>query len=137
MDQGIIEVAIGLCAAIAMIMGVRALRADRVLILALITLPSIYAAFALIDGDVKKAGLELLVGLPFLMAGVALFGRGTRLALGIAGAFWIAHGLFDAVREDWLGNDGVPGWYPAVCLGVDLATGAYLLLTSRRSTVNA
>ena len=128
------EIVIGVVAAAAMVVAVRAVHAERILLLALVSLPSIYAAFALVDGDSGKAGLELLVGLPFLVAGVALFLNRGRGVLAVAGAFWIAHGLFDVVREDWIGNDGVPGWYPAVCLGVDLVTGAYLLARSRQTS---
>jgi len=129
----LLEIAVGLVGAIVTIAAARAVRGERILVLALIALPLVYAAFALIDGDAAKAGLEVAVGLPFIVAGGYLFRRESAVGLTqIAGAFWLAHGVFDVVRDDWIGNDGVPDWYPAVCLGFDLAVGGYLIVRGRR-----
>jgi len=132
-----LEAAIGGVAAIALILAVRAVRFEPALVLAMVTLPLFYAAFALIDGNAMHALTEIAVGIPFLVGGVLLFRAGDRRLLTVAGAFWIAHGVFDVVRDGWLSNDGVPGWYPAFCLGVDVAIGAYLIVQSRQPVAAA
>lgn len=94
---------------------------------ALLTLPIIYVMFALSDGYGEVAGKELLVGLPWIIAGIALLWFKVPYATVIVGAFWLIHAIYDVIHDDLFVNPGVPDWYPLACLGVDGVIGGYLL----------
>ncbi|MCB9762056.1 MAG: hypothetical protein H6741_00220 [Alphaproteobacteria bacterium] len=84
----------------------------------------IYVGFA-VAGDAPGGwmGAEL-AGVAFYGAvAVAGFWRWPRLV----GVGWLAHGLWDFLLHPG-GHPGyVPDWYPAVCLGFDLAVGVWLV----------
>jgi hypothetical protein len=48
----------------------------------------------------------------------------------VLAAGWASHAVFDAVHH---GGDGslIPGWYPAVCAGYDLAVAGLLIAPAR------
>lgn len=97
----------------------------------LLTLPSLYACFALQAGEKSVALQEMLYGAPFLVAGVVFAAVSVRHSAVLVGALWILHGLYDLTHSQLVANPGVPGWYPVWCFSVDLVVGAYLLWLSR------
>ena len=98
----------------------------------LLTLPSLYASFALHAGEQAVGAKEMIYGAPFLVVGLVFALRSVRQSAVVVGAFWILHGLYDLVHDQFIMNAGVPGWYPAFCFSVDVVVGAYVLWLSRR-----
>ena len=124
---------IGIALGILVIAFARVTRGEgRLYALGLLTLPSLYALFALHAGDQGAAIRELLYGLPYLAAGLTFAFVGMRHSAVIVGVFWILHGLYDLVHSQLITNPGVPRWYPLFCFAVDIVIGAYLLWLSRR-----
>ena len=99
---------------------------------ALLLLPIIYVWFALVDGSGANASRELLAGLPWLLAGVALLWFKIPQATLIVGAFWLLHAVYDVVHDERFVNPGVPDWYPLACLGTDVVIGGYLAYVGLR-----
>lgn len=100
--------------------------------LGLLTLPSLYASFALHAGEQAVGVKEMVYGAPFLVVGLAFALINVRQSAVVVGAFWILHGLYDLTHNQFITNAGVPGWYPAFCFSVDVVIGAYVLWLSRR-----
>lgn len=100
--------------------------------LGLLTLPSLYAFFALQAGDRAVGVKEMIYGIPFLAVGLLFALVSVRRSAVVVGAFWILHGLYDLTHGRFITNIGVPGWYPVWCFSVDVVIGAYLLWLSRR-----
>jgi hypothetical protein len=98
----------------------------------LLTLPSLYAFFALQVGAPAVGVKEMLYGVPFLVVGLVFAFLSVRQSAVVVGAFWILHGLYDLTHGQFITNAGVPGWYPVFCFSVDVVIGAYLLWLSRR-----
>ena len=98
----------------------------------LLTLPSLYAFWALRAGEQAVGVHEMIYGIPFYVAGLVFAFVSVRRSAVVVGAFWILHGLYDVVHGRLITNPGVPGWYPAFCCLVDLVIGAYVLWLSRR-----
>jgi hypothetical protein len=124
---------IGVALGILVILSARIIRGERRLYsLALLTLPGLYAFFALRAGEQAVAVEELIYGLPFLAAGLIFAFVSVRKSAVVVGSFWILHALYDVIHDQFISNPGVPGWYPAFCFFVDVVIGAYLLWLSRR-----
>jgi len=100
--------------------------------LGLVTLPSLYALFALHVGERDVGIREMIYGIPFLVGGVVLAFVSIRYSAVIVGALWILHGAYDLIHGRLITNAGVPEWYPVWCCSVDMVVGAYLLWFSRR-----
>ena len=100
--------------------------------LGLLTLPSLYAFFALQAGEQAVAGKEMIYGVPFLVAGLVFAIVSIRHSAVVVGAFWILHGLYDLTHSQLITNPGVPSWYPVWCFSVDAVIGVYLIWLSRR-----
>ena len=100
--------------------------------LGLLTLPSLYASFALQAGEPAVGVQEMLYGLPFLVAGFVFALVSIRQSAVAVGGFWMLHGLYDLVHSRLLTNPGVPSWYPVWCFSVDVVIGSYLIWLSRR-----
>jgi hypothetical protein len=100
--------------------------------LGLLTLPSLYAFFALRAGEPAVAVKEMIYGIPFVAVGLVFAVMSVRQSAVVVGAFWILHGLYDLMHSRLITNAGVPGWYPVWCCSVDVVIGAYLLWLSRR-----
>ena len=98
----------------------------------LLTLPSLYASFALRAGERTVAVQEMIYGIPYVVAGLVFAFVSVRQSAVVVGAFWILHGLYDLTHDQFITNAGVPGWYPVFCFSVDVVIGAYLLWLSRR-----
>jgi len=100
--------------------------------LALLTLPSLYAFFAL-QADEQAVGVkEMIYGVPFIVAGLFVAFVSVRQSAAVVGIFWILHALYDLTHSQFITNTGVPDWYPAFCFSVDIVIGGYLLWLSRR-----
>ncbi len=104
--------------------------------LSLITLPLIYVGFALLADAETAAWLELVVGIPFIVAGVLLARHAPRAVFAMLGLLWLSHGLYDLAHGHLFVNPGTPTWYPAFCAGVDVAIGVYLLLRWRSANLS-
>ncbi|MCW5969259.1 MAG: hypothetical protein KIT57_12165 [Blastocatellales bacterium] len=76
--------------------------------------------------------MEMIYGIPFVVAGLVFAFVSVRRSAVVVGAFWILHGLYDLAHSRLITNSGVPGWYPVFCFSVDVVVGAYLLWLARR-----
>ena len=94
----------------------------------LIVVASYYVLFAAMAGATGALGTELLLFAAF--AAVAVLGF--RLSLWLAAAGLLAHGLMDFAHGSLVDNPGVPAWWPAFCLGYDVAAAAFLAVLLRR-----
>ena len=94
----------------------------------LIVVASYYLLFAVIGGSTAALWTELLLFAAF--AAVAVLGF--RFSLWLAAAGLLAHGLMDFVHGSLVENPGVPAWWPAFCLGYDVAAAAFLAVLLRR-----
>ena len=124
---------IGAAVGVLTIVSARIIRGERWLYsLGLLTLPSIYAFFALQAGEQAVGVKEMIYGLPYVVAGFVFAFVSVRQSALVVGIFWLLHGLYDLVHSQFITNTGVPGWYPIFCFVVDAVIGAYLLWLSRR-----
>ena len=111
----------------------RFIRGERwVYSVGLLTLPSLYACFALRAGEQAVAVREMIYGIPYVVAGLMFTFVGVRQSAIVVGLLWLLHGLYDLVHGRLITNPGVPGWYPIWCFMVDAVIGSYLLCLSRR-----
>jgi hypothetical protein len=129
----LIEALIGVAVGVLTIVLARIIRGQRWLYsLGLLTLPSLYAFFALQAGEQAVGVKEMIYGVPFVVVAVVFAFVSVRQSAVVVGAFWILHGLYDLTHSQIITNAGVPGWYPVFCFSVDVVIGAYLLGLSRR-----
>lgn len=128
-----IEALIGVSVGVLTIILARIIRGQRWLYsLGLLTLPSLYAFFALQAGEQPVSVKEMIYGVPFVGVGLVFVLVSVRQSAVVVGVFWILHGLYDLTHSQFITNAGVPGWYPVFCFSVDVVIGAYLLWLSRR-----
>lgn len=128
-----IAVLIGATVGVLTILFARFIRGERWLYsVGLLTLPSLYAFFALRAGDQAVAVREMIYGIPYVVGGLLFALVGVRQSAVVVGVLWLVHGLYDLVHGRLVTNPGVPGWYPIWCFVVDVVIGSYLLWLSRR-----
>lgn len=128
-----IEALVGAAVGVLTILFARFIRGERWLYsLGLLTLPGLYASFALRAGEPAVGVKEMIYGAPFVVAGLVFAFVSVRHSAVAVGLFWLMHGLYDLVHGRLITNPGVPGWYPIFCFVVDVVVGAYLLWLSRR-----
>lgn len=89
-----------------------------------------YVVFALTRGTTRDVAIEA--------GGVLLFGsiaraarRGAPWLLALA---WAAHVAWDVLLHSMTASTYAPWWYPAACIGFDLAVAAAILLGDRNPT---
>jgi hypothetical protein len=129
MSEALIGVAVGVLT----IVTARRIRGQHwVYSVGLLTLPSLYAFFALRAGEPAVSVKEMIYGIPFLAAGLLFTFVNVRQSATVVGALWLLHGVYDLMHSRLFTNPGVPGWYPIWCFAVDVVIGAYLLWLSRR-----
>jgi hypothetical protein len=129
----LIAALIGVSVGVLTIVLARIIRGQRWLYsLGLLTLPSLYANFALQAGEQAVGVKEMIYGIPFVVVGLVFAFVSVRQSAVVVGAFWILHALYDLAHGQFVANAGVPGWYPIFCFSVDVVIGAYLLWLSRR-----
>lgn len=128
-----IEALVGAAVGVLTIVSARIIRGQRWLYaIGLLTLPSLYAFFALQAGEPAVGIKEMMYGIPFVVAGLLFALVSIRRSAVLVGAFWILHGFYDLIHSRLIANAGVPGWYPVWCFSVDVVIGAYLVWLSRR-----
>lgn len=128
-----IEALIGAAVGVLTILFARFIRGERWLYsLSLLTLPGLYASFALRAGEPAVGVKEMIYGVPYVVAGLVFAFVSVRGSAVVVGVFWLLHGLYDLVHGQLITNIGVPGWYPVWCFAVDAVIGSYLLWLSRR-----
>ena len=98
----------------------------------LLTLPSLYASFALQAGEPAVGVKEMIYGIPYVAGGLVFAFVNVRQSAVVVGALWVLHGLYDLTHGQLITNPGVPVWYPVFCFSVDVVVGAYVLWLSRR-----
>ena len=124
---------IGVAVGVLTIVSARIIRGQHWLYsIGLLTLPSLYAFFALQAGEQAVGVKEMIYGIPYVVVGLVFAFVSVRQSAVVVGAFWILHGLYDLTHSQFITNAGVPGWYPVFCFSVDVVIGAYLLWLSRR-----
>jgi hypothetical protein len=129
----VIEALVGAAVGVLTIVIARLIRGERWLYsLGLLTLPGLYASFALHAGERAVGVKELIYGAPYVVAGLVFAFVSVRRSAIVVGAFWILHGLCDLVHSRLITNTGVPAWYAVFCFVVDAVIGSYLLWLSRR-----
>ena len=128
-----IEALIGVAVGVLTIVSARIIRGQRWLYsLGLLTLPSLYASFALHAGEPAVGVQEMIHGVPFVVVGLVFAFASVRQSAVVVGTFWILHGLYDLTHSQFITNAGVPGWYPVWCFSVDMVIGGYVLWLSHR-----
>lgn len=128
-----IEALVGAAVGVFTILFARFIRGERWLYsVGLLTLPSLYASFALRVGEPAVGVKEMIYGVPFVVAGLAFAFVSVRQSAVVVGLFWLLHGLYDLVHSQLITNTGVPASYPIWCFMVDVVIGLYLLWLSRR-----
>ena len=128
-----IDALVGVAVGVLTIVSARIIRGQRWLYsLGLLTLPSLYAFFALHAGEQSVGVKEMFYGVPFIVVGLVFVFVSIRQSAVVVGAFWILHWLYDLTHSRFITNVDVPGWYPVFCFSVDVVIGAYLLWLSRR-----
>lgn len=128
-----IETLIGAAVGVIAIVFTRFIRGERWLYpLGLLTLPRIYAGFALQAGEQDAGIKEVIYGAPYILAGLVFAFVSVRKSAVVVGVFWLVHGLYDSVHGLLITNTGVPNWYPIFCFVVDAVVGSYLLWLLRR-----
>ena len=128
-----IEALIGAAVGVLTILVARFIRGERWLYsLGLLTLPGLYASFALQAGEPAVGVKEMIYGVPYVVAGLVFAFVSVRQSAVVVGIFWLLHGLYDLVHSHLVTNTGVPGWYSIFCFVVDAVIGSYLLWLSRR-----
>ena len=99
----------------------------------LIVIALYYVLFAAMGGSTSALIVESLQVMVFLGIAVA----GFRFSPWIAIAGIAAHGMFDLVHPFLVSNPGVPAWWPAFCMSIDVAlaaiVGAMMLFGQKKS----
>jgi hypothetical protein len=129
----VIEALIGAAVGVFTIVSARSIRGERWLYsLGLLTLPGLYAFFALQAGEQAVGVKEMIYGVPYVVAGLVFAFVSVRQSAVVVGLLWLLHGMYDLVHGRLITNTGVPVWYPIFCCVVDVVIGLYLLWLSRR-----
>ena len=125
----LIQIAIGLGSALAMIYVGRATRHERALFGYALLIGSFwYVFFAAIDGQTLT---ELLpqIGGAVIFATLAILGL--RYSMAYIGVGWLLHIVWDVGSPLFSDVSSAPSWTAPVCIGFDIPVGTYLLLRAR------
>lgn len=122
-----IEGIAGLLVAVSMIISSRLQNISHWLFsVGLILLPVIYVVFGIFTSDSSIVFNELLVGIPFIVAGFLCLRVGFKASGYLLASLWLIHGGYDLYHDLLFINSGVPSWYPVFCAVVDVVVGFYL-----------
>ena len=103
-----IEALIGAAVGVLTIVLARFIRGERWLYsLGLLTLPGIYAFFALQAGEQAVGVKEMIYGVPYVVAGLVFAFVSIRQSAVVVAIFWLLHGLYDLVHSQLITNTGV------------------------------
>lgn len=87
----------------------------------LMVIAGYYVLFAFMAGQAIL--FELLAALVFCAVAVVGYWRDLLwVPVGV-----LLHGAFDVIHPYAVVNDGVPAWWPAICLGFDVVLGLWIL----------
>ena len=84
----------------------------------------VYLGFAVADG--RRSALLVQTGELLGFSALAALAV-QRDSPGLLGASWLAHVIWDALHHRGRGPTRVPSWYPALCIGYDVAVATPLL----------
>ncbi len=88
----------------------------------LIVIASYYILFAMMGASQRTLWIEIAIACGFSLFAILGFKR----SLWFVVAALVAHGVFDFVHHLFIGNPGVPHWWPGFCLAFDAVLGALL-----------
>jgi len=96
-----------------------------------IVVASLYSLFAVMGASPHALVVESLIGVVFVVVGVA----GFRWSLWLTVVALGGHGVFDLFHDSVVFNSGEPMWWPAFCGAYDVTAAGYLtwLLVSGRT----
>ena len=99
----------------------------------LMVIPTYYILFAVMGGSARALTIASAATVVFFAIAIAGFRSSPWL---IAGGL-AAHGIFDLTHQYLVENPGVPPWWPAFCLTIDvvLAAAAALMVLRKNSGV--
>ena len=122
-------VGIGVAAAVLIVTAGRASRFDRDRSLyptTLVVIALLYVLFGVQSGAPVAVAAESAVALAFVGLAVVAFRRRSAVVLAAGLAL---HGFWDLAHPMLLPiSDAVPSWWPAFCLGVDVALAAFVFV---------
>ena len=98
-------------------------REPKVYAVGLVLAALVYVGFAAAGGAARRWWVLESVGLVLFSAAALLVTRRNVWALALG---WAAHAAWDFLLHGPADAAFVPGWYPAVCAGFDLALALYL-----------
>jgi hypothetical protein len=131
-----LELLLGVGVAAACLAGVRAAfpAAERVTwALGLLAAALVYVVLALLDDRSSELAVEATGALIF--GGLAALG--VLRSAGFLAAGWAVHAVWDVAIPLAIDTAFVPEWYPPVCIGFDVAVGAYWLARVREQPTRA
>lgn len=97
----------------------------------LVVVALLYVLFGAVDGRPEVVASETATALVFVAVAVAGFKHSPWwLVAGFA-----LHGGWDVVHDTVVSNDGVPAWWPELCLAYDFAVAAWLTVRTRAASV--
>lgn len=99
----------------------------------LIVIASYYGLFAILGGSMRALGIEVVVMLVFTAAAVV----GFAFDLWWVVAAIAAHGISDSFHLRLIENPGVPAWWPAFCLAIDVCLAVWLAALLLRGDLRA
>ena len=102
----------------------------------LMVIPCYYILFEVMGGSTPALLIASAATAVFFAIAIVGFRSNPWL---IAGGL-AAHGIYDFVHQYTVENSGVPPWWPAFCLTIDLvlaAVVAFILVQNKRSRVSA
>ena len=98
----------------------------------LMLMPLNYVAFAWLGDTTTIVTQELLMMLPFVLAGTICLIKGVRWSGYILAIGWLGHGLYDFFHESFFINQGTPSWFGIYCGLIDVLVAMYLVYYSTR-----
>jgi len=87
-----------------------------------------YVLFSVMDPSRSALVAECLVAGGFLLVAVV----GFRTNLWLVAAALAGHGTFDLVHSGLIDNAGVPSWWPAFCMSIDVTLAVAMALRMMR-----
>jgi hypothetical protein len=90
----------------------------------LIVVAFYYVLFAVVDPSRSALVAESLVAAGFFLVAVV----GFRTNLWLVAAALAGHGTFDLIHSRLIDNAGVPSWWPAFCMSIDVTLAVAMAL---------
>jgi hypothetical protein len=94
----------------------------------LIVIALYYVLFGVISGEMDVIVIEVIIATAFGAIAIGGYYR----AMWIVGVGLIAHGVYDALHDQFILNTGVPDWWATFCLAVDVLLGIWIFVMVRK-----